>query len=1174
MKALKITAVVVAVLVAAVFVFVAFFLPDLAKDIAMKQIRDNTGRTVVIEDVEINPFGMTAVMNGTKLLEPDNKTVFVGFSSVRASVSMKTLWRRAIILDKAEVRSPYVNVVRVAPNRYNFTDILEHMEERKKKEPEKEKKETKFSINNISLTGGTVIFKDKAVEPQTTHTIRQMQLYVPFVSTMPYMSEKYITPSFSALVNNAPLKVEGKLRPFAERVEAAVDLKLQNARIPFYHSYFPGELPVKVESGRISTDAEIVYTAYKKEKPTLVIAGNLWLLDLFLRDRLNEPLFVLKKGETGLRSFHLLKKEMNFNVINLDGFEVYLSRDKKGIWNHSRLKMAAKETEKKAEEKGKAEPGKPMLARAAITTVRNGTLHYVDEAVGTGFKMDVRNIAFDLGGYTTQENVNAPFRISFETSTGVKTKASGSLQPKPLFFDSFVALNGFRLQDYYPLLSDKLVKPVKGEVDLSGHVVFQKKGGLDADNVNVDIRKVAVDFAPGEFARIAAVKIRDAAYDDRKKSLYVDNVIMNTGDVRMSRDKAGKFSPLKLVKEGKKAGASVKTEKGKGPLFKYHVKDFSVNDFHVAFRDATLPEQPKFDVNRLNLAVANIKGPTMEAMPYRIDTRYGKKGRVEASGSIRPKPLHFTTKAKTSQIPLKDFGPYISKNLNLAIVDGNLDSSVRADIRSVKDKINGTFGGDLSISSFQARDPVAKTELLAWQNVRAENVDGRIDPLKVSIENLVLTEYYANVVILKDGKLNFAQLAKKEGKPEEKKPEKPGPPPDITIRNITLQNGVVAFEDRHLDPRLYATRVVKLTGRVSGISADPKVRGEVDLRGALENHSPIRITGQMNPIAQPMYVNIRVDFDNIELPRLTPYSATYLGYRIDQGKLHTDLNYRIENNRIDAVNHILIDQLFFGQKVDSDKATNLPVPAAVGLLKDRKGQINLEVPVTGTTDDPNFSFRDAVRQAFKGTFAKIFKNPFAFLGKGAEEFRNVYFPYGAAKLTDEAKGRLASFAKLLDERPGLDLDVTGYVDKEKDAEALRHYLVGEKVRYEKFIETVKGPERVPPGGQIPDNIQVGKEEYSKYLKRAYNRATFPKPKKELSDDEMRKLMLSHTVVGDAELRELSRNRSLAVRDFLAAKGKITQARLFLRMGDIYREPEEPVKTKARVEFGLATSKRK
>ena len=54
-------------------------------------------------------------------------------------------------------------------------------------------------------------------------------------------------------------------------------------------------------------------------------------------------------------------------------------------------------------------------------------------------------------------------------------------------------------------------------------------------------------------------------------------------------------------------------------------------------------------------------------------------------------------------------------------------------------------------------------------------------------------------------------------------------------------------------------------------------------------------------------------------------------------------------------NKVVIDQLTLGDRVESPQATKLPVGLAVTLLRDHEGKINLDIPVTGRIDDPEFS---------------------------------------------------------------------------------------------------------------------------------------------------------------------------------------------------------------------------
>ena len=126
-------------------------------------------------------------------------------------------------------------------------------------------------------------------------------------------------------------------------------------------------------------------------------------------------------------------------------------------------------------------------------------------------------------------------------------------------------------------------------------------------------------------------------------------------------------------------------------------------------------------------------------------------------------------------------------------------------------------------------------------------------------------------------------------------------------------------------------------------------------------------------------MDLAVKFNNIELSPVTPYSSKYLGYAIDKGKLTLALKYSIDKKQLQAQNDVLIDQLTFGNSVDSKDATKLPVRLAVVLLRDNSGKIDLHLPVTGRTDDPDFHVGKIIIDTIVNILEKAATSPFALL---------------------------------------------------------------------------------------------------------------------------------------------------------------------------------------------------
>jgi hypothetical protein len=369
-----------------------------------------------------------------------------------------------------------------------------------------------------------------------------------------------------------------------------------------------------------------------------------------------------------------------------------------------------------------------------------------------------------------------------------------------------------------------------------------------------------------------------------------------------------------------------------------------------------------------------------------------------------------------------------------------------------------------------------------------------------------------------------------------------------------------------------------LGGRVSGLYSQANKAADIDIRGNLENHSPLSITGVINPLRGDLYLDVKVSFKDIELSPLTPYSNTYLGYNVDQGKLSLDLTYHVEKKTLSSQNKIFIDQFTLGRKVRSAKATKLPVRLAIALLKDRKGEINLALPVVGRTDDPKFSVWGALPQILKNLLVKAATAPFTLLSSmfgGTEDLRTVYFAAGSNQIIKTEQDKLLKLSRAMHDRPTLSLEISGFVESSRDSEGYRNEMLLKKMEMEKFQTLAK--QRKLPEGATPEKTAIAPEEYPLYLKAVYEKEKFPKPRnvlglhKELPDAEMKKLILSHTVAGDMELQTLARARSEAVKTFLQKNGSLPAERLFEKSSNIYRPNSLEGGNGSRVEFAVTVN---
>ncbi|NTV46701.1 MAG: DUF748 domain-containing protein [Chlorobiales bacterium] len=374
------------------------------------------------------------------------------------------------------------------------------------------------------------------------------------------------------------------------------------------------------------------------------------------------------------------------------------------------------------------------------------------------------------------------------------------------------------------------------------------------------------------------------------------------------------------------------------------------------------------------------------------------------------------------------------------------------------------------------------------------------------------------------------------------------------IGNVRVIDGSMNFSDLSLTPN-FAVGIHYLNGSIKGLSSQQLTRADVDLTGKVDKYAPATIRGQINPLSENAFTDILLSFKSIELTTFTPYSGKFAGYKIDKGKLSLDLHYVLSQSMLVGENKIILDQLTLGESVESPDATSLPLRLAVALLKDSRGVIDIDLPIRGNINDPQFSVMPIVFKALLNLLVKIVTSPFRLLGAlfgGGEEMQYVGFVPGTDSIPAPERTKLDSLANALTQRPELKLDVRGAVAFAADREALATRMINPQIH--------------PEGGQISP-AQLTKAQRERLLK-LYT-TTFKEdpsvlvPEKDdagntLSKDQRQQMvteaayhqLVTNYPVSENELRSLAQKRAAAIKDRLVTAGKIDEVRIFLQDVDL------------------------
>jgi len=411
--------VITAVVLATGLLFTAFILPLIVRSQLVKQVGKATARVCSVDKVSINPLNWSVKVKGVRLAEKDARATFVSFSSLGFRVSPTSIFRMAPVVNDLKLRSPYVHLVRTGPNSYNFTDILERQPKSKDKSP------LRFSLNNIVIDGGRVEFEDLAPAKPTRHDVRDIAIQLPFISSISYFADRYVDPSLSALVNGAPFRFNGKLRPFAKGMEATVRLDLKQVDLPYYAAYFPATLPVKFSSGTLSTELEISHRLVSGGKPDITVSGRAGLQGLGLSGRSGQPLLALKGLVLEIARAGFLTKDFDVASLVIEAPDVKVTRNTGGGWNFSELR-GEPAGESPPEKESAADDTTKARVKVRSLAIHGGRVHFRDAVPRGGFDTDLLGVELKTENLATYGDTPATWQLAFASARGSRPKPKGA----------------------------------------------------------------------------------------------------------------------------------------------------------------------------------------------------------------------------------------------------------------------------------------------------------------------------------------------------------------------------------------------------------------------------------------------------------------------------------------------------------------------------------------------------------------------------------------------------------------------------------------------------------------------------------------------------------------------------------------------------------------------------
>lgn len=581
----------------------------------------------------------------------------------------------------------------------------------------------------------------------------------------------------------------------------------------------------------------------------------------------------------------------------------------------------------------------------------------------------------------------------------------------------------------------------------------------------------------------------------------------------------------------------------KPSTWKFALKSFELNDATIDLLNQNVKKSAPIHFAPLTLSAHNITQDMHNPITYTFQTAIDTNASLGLKGSFVPATTALEMNVKASKLSLETAQPYISLFTTTLIQDGavSLDANLKA---SFAQKPTFSIDANATVSKFSLADHLVKP-LVAWETLSLSNASYTLRPETLNIQTIVLDKPYINLDIKKDGSTNFSNLlvptSSKQPPKKQKVTTNAQESMAIYIGNIVLKRGTTHFQDASL-LLPFATFADRLNGSMSTLDTKNTKPSVLKLEGKVDKHGYAKIDGSILPFDFKDRANLKVLFKNIDMPSLTPYSGKFIGYAIKEGKLSMDLNYKIKKGLMEGANKINLDALTLGEKIESEDATNLPLSLAIAILKDSKGQIDIDLPVSGNLNDPEFRYGSIVWKAIGNLIASVATSPFkllgAMLGIEAENLKSIDFAAGEFALIDSEEEKMEQYRQILDKKTELKLLITPSFNEALDTKALQE----QNIMAQLDIMTAKKGREDDSYGKAIKKLFVQKyseEEYTKLMKSA---------KEENLDvgaihDRLIAQIAQNITIAPEALQALAHQRADAIIRTLTEKYKIAPSRL-------------------------------
>src|SRR5215470_3866730 len=670
----------------AALVVVGFFasLPEIVRQVAVRQVPKTIGRPISIEDIDLNLFSGHLAIKKLRLGERDGRQTFVEFERLEARLGLWAIVRRNIRIRDLRLVGPVVRIVRGENGEFNFQDLMPAVEARPlAREPTK----WTFTLDHAAIERGRVVVEDRAVSPTADWSIQDLALETSGVSTRP---------------NSPPGRLKGSLRLGAAALEIKWDsfeqapvkvagtVRLTGFNLTRMRPYLPPTFS-PAASGTLGIDLKVAYTRTEQGLQSARASGEAAVENAALiAPSTTDTLVGLTRLKVELKQFDLEGREVALSLVELTGFDARLRRDKTG--QIDLLAIFSKPADEAAAAKTEPPPAASALSKAEPAPApATPPTPPPAEAAPPPWKVRVEKIKID----------DAKLALTDE-----------SVQPAV----RFAAVLGTDLAvEYAPTAAGESTVAANGAVTVSS-VALDRPGSKET------------------LVSLTSLGVGLKRFDLAGREVTLSRVELTGLDARIRRGKTGDLDIVTIATGGGTAAAPAAKPAPPRPAaapspapsqpaakpWKVTVEQTRIGSAKAAFVDETTNPAAQLTVTKLDVGVDNLTWPVRGPASLTLSAALPGNGTLKVKGPVVLDPFDAQLTIAIRDAAIEPYQPYIPLPVRFK-GRFNGDSKNRLAFKGGKTIIASK--GTNWAEQFEARMPDADHALIAIERMDLVDID-------------------------------------------------------------------------------------------------------------------------------------------------------------------------------------------------------------------------------------------------------------------------------------------------------------------------------------------------------------------------------------------------------------------------------------------------------------------